>query len=103
MHVRDNGVPAVSNSEAFVITVSSLDELFDAIVHASSRSTNGFAIVWNSEAGQTYRVQYQKDLNTYLWTNLPGDVTAVGPVSTNIDYSTNSVSQRFYRIIRLLQ
>ena len=55
-------------------------------------------LVWNSLAGQKYRVQYTTDLTpTITWTDVTPDVTAAGATATLTD-SVGAAPQRFYRI-----
>jgi hypothetical protein len=55
-------------------------------------------LVWDSLAGQTYRVQYASDLTpTVTWTDLTPDVTASGATAT-YSYDAAAATPRFYRI-----
>jgi hypothetical protein len=58
-------------------------------------------LVWDSLAGQTYRVQYTTDLPdppaAASWTDVTPDVTAAGATATYTDHA-GAATQRFYRI-----
>ena len=54
-------------------------------------------IAWSAMPGTTYRVQSTTNLFDAQWVDLPGDVTASGPMATKVD-SRGTESQSFYRI-----
>ena len=54
-------------------------------------------LVWNSLAGQTYRVQYQTDLNDTGWKDVTGDVLAAGSTASKT-VPVGDAAQRFYRV-----
>ena len=69
-------------------------------------SGTAVTLVWDSLAGQAYRVQYRSDLNpTSTWTDLTGpasvpltpDVTATRATAT-YTYDAAAATPRFYRI-----
>ena len=101
IRVTDNGSPPMSATQTFVIDVSDLGELFEASGQTGT-DTNGFTVRWNSESGETYRVDYQDNIGSYSWSNLPGTVQATGSVAIKVDSVTNVTTHRFYRIVRLL-
>jgi hypothetical protein len=55
------------------------------IIESISRSGTVVALVWSSQPGRTYRVQYKNDLTGASWTDLAGDVTATGATATKTD------------------
>jgi hypothetical protein len=64
---------------------------------ATSIAANGdLVITWSSEAGKTYRIQFQDDLNASGWTD-HADVLATGPQSS-LTIPRGAAPQRFYRI-----
>lgn len=101
VRVTDDGLPAKSKTKSFIIEVSGMDELFTAEV-TSLPGTNGFTIAWSAISGETYRVDYQQALLDSTWSNLPPDVRASNVMASTVDTTTNIVTQRFYRILRLL-
>lgn len=63
-------------------------------------------LLWDAEPNARYRVQYKLHLSEATWTDLEGDVQAVGLTATKTD-STLPVGQpgaqqRFYHVLRLL-
>ena len=64
---------------------------------ATSIAANGdLVITWSSEAGKTYRIQFQDDLNAPGWTD-HADVLAAGSLSS-LTIPRGAAPQRFYRI-----
>jgi hypothetical protein len=57
-------------------------------------------LTWSTEAGLSYQLQYNSDLNSTNWTSLGGPQTATGPTLNATDYTTNGPA-RFYRAVRL--
>ena len=57
-------------------------------------------LTWSTEAGASYQLQYNSDLNSTNWTSLGGPQTATGPTLSATDYATNGPA-RFYRAVRL--
>jgi len=55
-------------------------------------------LTWSTEAGGTYQLQYNSDLNSTNWTNLGSPVTATGASFSTTDPLTNA-PQRFYRLV----
>jgi len=53
---------------------------------------------WSAVSGSTYHVQYTTNLFDGQWIDLPGDVTATGPLANKSD-NRASDSESFYRII----
>ena len=102
VRVTDDGAPNLYDQKAYVIEVSGSESVFDAQV-ASQAGATGFVVSWSADVGELYRVQYQSNLMASAWFTLPGDVTATDSVAVKIDDSTNSTSQRYYRILRILQ
>jgi hypothetical protein len=55
-------------------------------------------ISWTAVSGKTYRVQYKDELGAPGWNDLPGDVTASGPLAFKVDATSAGKPRRFYRI-----
>jgi hypothetical protein len=53
---------------------------------------------WSAMPGTTYRVQYTTNLLDGQWIDLPGDITATGPLANKSD-DRGIDSEVFYRII----
>ena len=92
VRVTDNGLPPLHDTKSFAVTVASAPVIQDI-----SLSNNVVTITWTAIAGQTYRLEYNTELNGNSWTNLPPDVTATGPTASNSD-SILSAMQKFYRV-----
>lgn len=58
-------------------------------------------LAWTAQPGCTYRVQYKDDLGAADWSDLPGDITADGPVAVKSDTTVAGSAQRFYRVVGL--
>jgi hypothetical protein len=65
----------------------------------AGRAPNGLALTWTSQAGVPYHVQYKDTLTQTSWTDLPGSsFTASAAITTWVDTTLSSNTQRFYRI-----
>jgi hypothetical protein len=53
-------------------------------------------VSWRSVAGKTYRVAYKDNLFDPKWTDISGDITATGTITSWIDLTTGSSTKRFY-------
>jgi hypothetical protein len=94
VRVTDNGLPPLSDSQNFSVTVL----LRPLVITAVTVSTNGVNLSWSAVAGKVYRVQSATDLNG-SWTDLTGDVTASGAVATKLDASVLA-DQQYYRVLQ---
>jgi hypothetical protein len=93
VRVTDNGVPPLSDSQNFSVTVL----LRPLVITAVTVSTNGVSLSWSAVAGKIYRVQSAPDLNG-SWMDLTGDVTASGPVAAKVDASALA-DRQYYRVL----
>lgn len=59
----------------------------------------GTTVEWASVSGRTYRLQFKYPLEASNWSNVPGDVTASGPVASKLDISATGQVHRFYRVM----
>lgn len=59
----------------------------------------GTTIEWSAVSGRTYRLQFKSPLESPGWSNVPGDVTATGPVASKLDASASGLATRFYRVM----
>jgi hypothetical protein len=92
VRVTDNGVPTLSDSKSFVVTVVSTP------IQSISLSNAVAILDWTAIPGQKYRVQYADDLLNTNWTDLLPEVTATGISASKLD-PTLSAQQRFYRVL----
>jgi len=99
--VLDDGSPPLADTNGLVIVVSSAGQYFEATAVPVSTGT-GLVVRWSAETGELYRVFYADGLLGPIWTELPGDVTATDVVAQKLDTVTNTLGQRYYRVIRLL-
>jgi hypothetical protein len=68
----------------------------------SITATHGVPTVqWNACRGHSYRVQCRNSFANETWTDLDGDVLAAGFIAGKTDITTNSSTQRFYRVTEL--
>jgi uncharacterized repeat protein (TIGR03803 family) len=65
---------------------------------AVTLTNNTLSLTWSTEAGGTYQLQYNSDLNSSNWNNLNSPVTATGATLSTTDSVTNC-PQRFYRLL----
>jgi len=93
VQVSDNGTPARSPTTSFNITVAAAVR-----VDSISVSASGVMLRWSAIDSRTYRVEYRARLDQATWTELPGDVTAIGSTASKEDTSLGTASERFYRI-----
>ena len=68
------------------------------IIGSISFTGQNVNIEWSAMPGVTYRMQYMTNLFDAPWVNLPGDVTASGPLATKAD-GRGIDSRSFYRIM----
>ena len=93
--VTDNGLPPLSDSKTFSVTVMP-HPAFESVALSNSVLT----LTWSAISNETYRVQYTTNLAGTNWSELSPDVAASGPTATQTD-SVSSDLQRFYRILVL--
>lgn len=92
VRVTDNGVPPLSATQMFNVTVVPL------VFQPASLSNGVLTISWGSIPGVTYQVQYTTNLADPNWTELPPDVTASDVTASTTDVIGTDV-QRFYRVV----
>ena len=83
-------------------TPRAANALSTGVVHLNSivfTTPSLVTLTWQAEPGRIYRVQYKNDLGEPEWTNLPGDVEALGATASKTDSTVNGIIQRFYRIL----
>ena len=94
VRVTDNGVPPLSATQQFVVTVEPRPVLTIGL-------TNGIVtLTWSAIAGLDYQPQFKTNINDAVWTTFPSNVLATGPLAEVTD--TNSANATlFYRIFVL--
>ena len=97
--VTDNGVPNLNAAETILITVATeggVELRFTRIVLIGSTTIE---LTWDSENGETYRVEHTPDLSASSWASL-GDYPAPGSsVTASIDRPAGS--EGFFRVRKL--
>lgn len=68
------------------------------VIQSLNLNSGVVTLVWSSVAGQKYRVQHKDQLTNAIWTELPIDVTATGPMAGTTDL-VGSSPHRFYRVL----
>jgi hypothetical protein len=91
--VADNGSPSLSDTNSFNVIVVSRP-----IIQSISLASGNKTLTWSAIAGKSYRVQYKLDLNLTNWSDLAGDVTAVGTNAMKVDTTVSGTTKRFYRV-----
>ncbi len=97
--VTDNGVPALSVTSTFTVTVNAA--VPSPVIESISVSNGVATITWNTSVAHTYRLQYKDNLDNLgntNWTDLLPDVRVSGATATVYNSVGNS-TQRFYRVI----
>ena len=61
-------------------------------------TNNTFSLTCSTEAGGTYQLQYNSDLNSTNWINLGGPLAATAATLSATNLVTTS-PQRFYRLV----
>ena len=95
VRVTDSGVPPLSSSRSFTITVRNAPHATIA-VDGSGHVTLGFT----TESGKTYRVDYKDNLNASTWLPLGAPIMA-NSSSMTVPDDIGGNPQRFYRIVQL--
>jgi len=93
--VVSDGLASATNSFTVIVTVPTNVVLFEI---TSIQITNGVAtLTWNSVSNLSYVLQYNGDLTSTNWVDVPPAVVAVGTNAwtTNV---LNGAPQRFYRV-----
>jgi len=90
----------VQAADNIFFDISDGNFVIKAVPVLSLRLTNRLAtLTWNSEAGKTYRVQFQDSLCA-TWTSISPDILSTNSLST-VSYPVNGASQRLYRLIQI--
>jgi regulation of enolase protein 1 (concanavalin A-like superfamily) len=100
IHVADDGTPSLSDTTTFKVTVTAAPPPFITVL-APTLTASTFTLNWEAQPGQTYRVQYKLNLTDAQWTDVPGDIPAVGPTASKSDTVEDGSPHRFYRIITI--
>ena len=64
-----------------------------------AKVSNGVALSWPSQTGQSYRVVCATNLISTAWTEISGPVTATDATTTWTDTTAGTAAMRFYRVV----
>jgi hypothetical protein len=93
--VTDNGVPPLSATNSFTVTVVSPAK---PPTITWIMNNGDVVLTWDSTAGTTYRLQYKNQLEETDWLDQLPDVTATGSVTT-VTNTLNSHTSGYFRIL----
>jgi len=96
LKVSDNGVPNLSHTNNFEVTIRSRP-VFTLFDFAGSSAT----AEWTAISGASYRLQYRTNIGDATWADLAGDVIAGGATATKTDTTLGTTATRFYRVFVL--
>jgi hypothetical protein len=65
----------------------------------ANRTANSMQLIWNSQPGSSYHVQFKTSLSQANWTNLSGSIIAADLTTTWTDPAPITESQKFYRVV----
>jgi hypothetical protein len=92
--VTDNGIPPLSTTNHFTVTVTPLTPFRTLSVVVSNDVAS---ITCEALTGQTYHLQYKDNLSDANWQDALPDVTATGPTVT-LTHLLGSAPFRFFRV-----
>ena len=93
VRATDNGVPNLSDTKSFTLTVLTLPRVRSVIV------TNGVAnVTWESFAGRRYKIFTTPTLTPANWVQVGGDIIASG-LTTSIAVGSGNDPTRFYQVV----
>ncbi len=97
VRVFDDGIPVLSATNSFVLTVNSqAGPVAPPTIQSITLSNDVVIISWSTISNQTYMLQRADMLDTN-WADVPPAISATGTTTTTTD-SVGSVSNRWYRI-----
>ncbi len=67
------------------------------VITSTTWGGSTIGVRWRAMSGETYRVQFIKDLDQVIWTDVAGDVKATGPYADKVTSLT--VPPCFYRVM----
>jgi hypothetical protein len=90
IRVTDDGIPSLSDTQFFQITVVSRPWLAAPVL-----SNDTASISWSAIPGTSYRLQFSTNLNPSAWLDIAGEVMAT---TNSADKSDAFQGTRFYRV-----
>lgn len=73
-----------------------IPQIAPPVLSVTRGANNSVTLLWSSQVGSSYRVQFKDDLNAPNWTNLGAPVSATGATASLTDGEAGG--QRFYRV-----
>ncbi|MDB6109861.1 MAG: hypothetical protein JWR69_1611, partial [Pedosphaera sp.] len=98
--VTDNGLPALTATNTFFVTVNGVQSVPAPVILSFNLSDGIATITWGAVPNQSYRLQYNSDLSSTNWLDQVPDIMATGPTATATN-AVGSSAQQFYRILSL--
>jgi len=92
VRVTDNGVPPLDDPAPFAISVTERP-----VIQSVQVTNSAILLTWTAIDGFRYSLEYKTNLNDPAWMDLPGEITALGPLATGSD-TTATNAQRLYRV-----
>jgi YD repeat-containing protein len=97
----DSDDDGFTNQEEFLLGTDPTDpdSTFKVLPNPAADG-GGVTVQWLSVVGKTYRLQFRNSLAEESdWTSIPGDIVALGPVTSRIDGAATGQNTRFYRVL----
>ncbi|HWQ90376.1 MAG TPA: hypothetical protein VN673_01805, partial [Clostridia bacterium] len=98
--VTDNGVPSLSATNSFTLTMSAVVERPVLAMPVVVPELGSVVLRWASISGRTYRLEYKENCSDGQWESVTPDIVATG-TATAITNTLNQASQRYYRLTLL--
>ena len=94
--ITPSGLTSANYSITFNTGTLTITASAPLILALTSAAITNVVISWSAVSNATYRVQYKGVLSSTNWTDLTGDVLAVGSTASKTDIKTTT--NRFYRV-----
>jgi len=96
----DADADGASDKAEFIAGTSPIDQLSVLrVITLTALADGSTTLLWSSVPGKTYRVEFKDDLASSTWSQLAGDVFAIGPTSSKSDPLPDPSGRRFYRVM----
>lgn len=93
VRVTDDGQPPLSDVRTFLVTIVSRPEITGVYL-----TNETVSVVWNSLAGQRYRLQYKTSLDAATWVDVLPEQVADGPTLSQTN-GFDRFGTRLYRVL----
>ena len=97
--VKDTGVPSLSATQFFTVTVSLTNTTVvpPPFITAIRRTNTTATVTWSAQIGASYQLLFKSAFTQANWTPVAGSITATATNASKAD-NFGSAPQRFYRI-----